>query len=149
HRAVGGGLARAEAEPPLARDEQLAAAPELAAHSRANPDGACPGRGEPELPVVRRHAPHPALRDAQVRRDRLQRLWGEIAFGALDRLERRQEPRPFAGKLRQELGHCHRREAYHAPRAASGSAIASPGMWKTRRGAFFQWPTGQATCAAS
>ena len=114
HRAVSGGLARAEAEPSLARGEQLAAAAELAAHAGANPDDACPGQGEPELRVVRRDAPHLAFRNAQVRRDRLQRLRGEIAFGALDRLERRQEPRPFAGKLRQELGHCHRREAYHA-----------------------------------
>ena len=112
--AVGGGPARADAEAPLGRGEELAAAPERAAHARADANDPSAGRGEPELRVVRRDPPHLALRDAQVRRDSIQRIGGEIALGALDRLERRQEPRPFAGKLRQELGHCHRREAYHA-----------------------------------
>src|SRR2546425_9068024 len=101
-RAVGGGLARADAEPPLARREELATAPHATAHTRADTDQPSAGPGEPELRVVRRDAPHFALGDAQVRRDRLERVGGEVPFGALDRLERGQEPRTLAGKRRQK-----------------------------------------------
>src|SRR3989442_1003813 len=52
-RAVGGGLARADAEPPLARREELATAPHATAHTRADTDQPSAGPGEPELRVVR------------------------------------------------------------------------------------------------
>src|SRR5439155_4434753 len=101
--AVGGGLARADTEPPLARREELTTAPHATAHARADTDQPSAGPGEPELWVVRGDAPHFALRDAQVRGDRLERVGREVPFGALDGLERGQEPRPLARELRQEL----------------------------------------------
>src|SRR5207247_9300296 len=56
----------------------------------------------PLFPYTTLFRSHFTLGDAQVRRDRLERVGGEVPFGALDRLERGQEPRPLAGKRRQK-----------------------------------------------
>src|SRR5919197_486113 len=48
----GGGLARTDAEPPLARGEKLASTPHATAQARAHSDEAAPGRGQAQLRVV-------------------------------------------------------------------------------------------------
>ena len=129
-RAVGRRLAGADAEPLLARSEQLAAAHHAAADAGAHPHDPPSRPREPQLGIVARDAPDLALRHAQVRRDAIERLGREPALGLLRRPERRQEPRALTrerGERVRRVGHRRRRATARASRGSpSGSAPISP-----------------------
>jgi hypothetical protein len=98
--AVGGRVARRDAEPPAEVGEEVEAPVHAARHARADADDVAPRRGEAEFRVVGRDAVDLAPRDVEVRGDGRQVLRGEPAAIGLDGLERREEPRP----LRRERG---------------------------------------------
>ena len=112
--AVGGRLSRAHAEASLARHEHVASAARQAGQPRADAHDAAAGLAQAELGIVAGDAPDLAPGNAQVGRDRVERRRREPALGALHHLQRRQEPRPLTGKLRQRLESGHFGASYHA-----------------------------------
>ena len=100
---VGGRVAGRDPEPPLQIGEEVEAPVHAARHAGADADDVAPRRGEAELGVVGRDAVDLAPRDVEVGADGGQVLGGEPAAIGLDRLERREEPRPLRRKRGEDL----------------------------------------------